>query len=245
MSNSDKPDIDYYILNRELDRTKSKIMLGTNAFKAALMLGMKFIWSRSTPTADVVSTQLRWNPDWFLSLPPTTRVTVLLHELDHIGRLHEIRMGNRDPEVWNWACDYRINADLHKEGHSFEGTNPLLDLNLSGNLPEEDIYDLLITKPHKQPKSGHDLADDMTNSPGPDSEAGSKDGSNNGSDEALERPAQGTQAAHSAKIAQVKAVLHADQHARSQGHGGMSVSVRKIMDKFLDPVVPWHMLLVK
>ena len=30
----------------------------------------------------------------------------------HIALMHPLRIGSRDPERWNIACDYAINAEL-------------------------------------------------------------------------------------------------------------------------------------
>ena len=38
--------------------------------------------------------------------------TVLVHEIMHIVDKHHIRMGNRDPKLWNFACDLKVNNTI-------------------------------------------------------------------------------------------------------------------------------------
>lgn len=92
-------------LTRELDKTKTSIFLGSNsAFLASLMSSMDFVWSYDIPTAATNGETFWWNPMFFLNLDKKTRETVLAHELWHAGLLHMVRRGDRDPEIWNYAC---------------------------------------------------------------------------------------------------------------------------------------------
>ena len=56
------------------------------------------------------------------------------------------RRGDRDPQIWNIACDHRINNDLLADGYSFKDLKPCLDINYK-NMVEEDIYEDLLSKP--------------------------------------------------------------------------------------------------
>ncbi len=67
---------------------------------------------------------------------------VLAHEYLHAALCHEARLGKRDPELWNVACDYVINQWLRdmEVGSMPEGL--LFDPELNG-LSAESVYDLL------------------------------------------------------------------------------------------------------
>ena len=98
-------ELDQAALQRALDITKSTVFLKSNAaFLGSLMCSLEFIWDETIETAQTDGVHLWWNPHWFLSLPPRTRETVLVHELWHPGKLHELRRGSRDPKIWNYAC---------------------------------------------------------------------------------------------------------------------------------------------
>ena len=83
----------------------------------------------------------------------------LLHEDCHILFEHRLRMGSRDPELWNIACDYMIELFLINVEEEFksqnQGTN-IINMNLKNwpadtllmdedfaNMLEEEIYDHL------------------------------------------------------------------------------------------------------
>jgi predicted metal-dependent peptidase len=102
---------------------------------------MKFEWSSSYTTAATDGTTIWWNPDHFLKLSKDQRVTVLLHELWHIARLHTHRLGTRDRDYWNQACDIVINNEMQASGYVFDGIG-LLDPTYAG-MGEEEVYDLL------------------------------------------------------------------------------------------------------
>ena len=134
-------------LDKLLDRVKGKVFIGDNAaFLSTIMCSLEFRWTEEVPTAATDGLRLYWNPHWFQSLPEETRQTVLIHELWHPARLHMLRAGNRDPGIWNIACDHVINLDLEKENRSFKGTQPMKDLQYQG-MCEEEIYDLLMQDP--------------------------------------------------------------------------------------------------
>ena len=134
--------MDKAVLDKELDRTKARIFIGTSAaFLGPLMCSMKWEWDEQIKTAATDGATVWWNPTFFMELTKEHRITVLLHELWHTARLHMQRKGSRDSRLWNIACDYVINNDLVKAGHVFDGIG-LVDPTYEG-MAEEDIYSLL------------------------------------------------------------------------------------------------------
>jgi predicted metal-dependent peptidase len=215
--------IDTYQLTRELDRTKSGVFLGRNAaFLGSLMCNLTFSWTRDIETAATNGTNLYWNPDWFQTLPPKTRETVLLHELWHVARLHMVRLGTRDPSIWNIAADIRINNDLENEKYTFQGTKPCLDhdYDINGIASEEDIYDLLAQQ----------------NPPPPPANAwgGTKE-----ENDIL--PPDNAQ-----KQAAINAVVQAVQATKMMGQAGsIPGGIEETLKKFLEPVIPWEVVLMQ
>lgn len=138
-------------LNRELDITKTVVFRDQKgaAFFGPLMCSLDFRWSRDTDTACTDGVDFFWNPDFFVSSSLQLRQSTLVHELQHVARLHEIRRNNRDSEIWNYACDYRINNDMCRDGFSFgefkELREPAFDN--PNYLSEEEIYDLIVKNP--------------------------------------------------------------------------------------------------
>jgi predicted metal-dependent peptidase len=77
---------------------------------------------------------------------------VYVHELLHVALLHHSRTGGRDPEVYNWACDFVINAWLVEMGiGQMPKLGLLYDPELAGKTSEE-IYDLLMENQSRRKK---------------------------------------------------------------------------------------------
>lgn len=69
---------------------------------------------------------------------------VLEHEVWHLLRFHHKRRGSRDPQLWNIACDIAINDDGGLMDRLPEGGVKWTQFpGLTGNMLEEDIYDVL------------------------------------------------------------------------------------------------------
>lgn len=209
-------------LTRQLDITKSRVFLGKNAaFLAPLMCSLTFVWDETVDTAETDGVTLWWNPDWFISLPPETRETVLFHEIWHPARLHNLRKGSRDAKIWNYACDIRINNDLKREGFSFKDVEwawlePEMDEGPEGRLSEEQIYDLLIKSGKQPPPQPGQSKGDMVEP----------------SDEVLRES--------------LNSVVRAMHQARASGAAGVIPGdIKALVDKFLESVVPWEVVLMK
>lgn len=208
-------------LDRELDRTKSQVFIGSNAaFLGSLMCSMEFRWMPEIATAETDGTYVGWNPEFFLALPKATRQTVLMHELWHPARLHMVRAGSRDHEIWNWACDIRINNDLERMGYSFVGIEwawkeQEIDQGPEGRLAEEQIYDILVArnlKPPPQPGNGGDMREPTK--------------------EQIR--------------AMINNVVQAIHQAKASGAAGtIPGEVEQVINKFLAPIVPWEILLMR
>ncbi len=71
---------------------------------------------------------------------------VLAHEFLHAGLRHSVRQGERDPWLWNVACDFVINGWLleMKLGHPPEGIGFLHDPGLRDSSAEE-IYEQIVS----------------------------------------------------------------------------------------------------
>ena len=208
-------------LNREMDRVKSKVFIGSSsAFLGSIMCSLNFSWDETIPTACTNGLNLKFNTNFFTELVPDSRKTVLVHELWHVARMHPIRRGDRDPDNWNYACDIRINNDLENEGYSFEGIewcwkDQSVDEN--GILCEEDIYDLLVQGKIKKPKTGS--WGDIT-----------------GKGDLTET----NEISNITKQQIINTVAQAVQQATLAGQAGtIPGGIKSTLDTFLAPIVPW------
>lgn len=94
---------------------------------------------------------------------PAARLTedewrfVLAHEYLHAALCHEARLGKRDPELWNVACDYVINQWLRDMEVGTMPDGLLFDSELAG-LPAESVYDRLAANLRKYKRMAqHDI----------------------------------------------------------------------------------------
>lgn len=137
-------------LKRELEKVCTAAFTDKNAaFLAPLLCQLEVSFNKDISTARTNGTKLEFNPDFLLGLPMNERATILMHELWHVGRLHSIRCGARDPILWNYCCDAVINRALVKDGYSF---NKIGGIHLKTDLSEEELYESLLPK-WKKPKN--------------------------------------------------------------------------------------------
>lgn len=216
--------LDLHQLSRQLDITKSKVFLDKRnaAFLGSLMCSLNFVWSRGLPTAATNAITFWWNPDWFLSLDPEVRKTVLMHELWHVARLHIVRLDGRNPRYWNYACDIRINNDLEREGSSFYGVEDCWkdkSFDDAGIAAEEDIYDLITNQ-----------CDAAT--------VGSW-GDAGGEGDMIPLSNQEKQQV-------INTVVQAVHQAKLAGQAGnLPGSIEQVLNQFLEPVIPWQTVLMQ
>ena len=231
--------LDYLMLRKELDRCKSSILMDSkNAFLGALMCQLKQDWDTTIPTACTDGTSIWWSPTWFLSLPKPARVTVQAHEVWHVARLHMLRRGNRDPRLWNYATDVRINNDLKAMGFSFVGLEGAwMDDKYPADMPEEDIYDDLLKNNVQPPPEPNPFDGDLGSEPEGKDASGSGGGSQPG-------PYNSGPPDKSAGIKQLQAVAQAIQQAKIQKQAGsIPGQLELIVEDFLSPVIPWEQVL--
>lgn len=217
-------------LNTMLDSAKFEIFLhpGEGAFLGSLMCSMDITWSTKIKTAQTDGLSMEINPDWFGSIPEMTRPTILMHELRHVGYLHNLRAQGLHHLKFNWAADYVINIQLKDEGYSFDGVSPLLDPAFR-NMTAEEVYDLL---PDPPPSGGGSGGQGKTGI-NPGQQAGCW--SNDPDDQDLIQPDD------PAKIEEIVQAVHAAAMAQQRtGYSSKEVdAISEIIRKRNQPIVNW------
>lgn len=212
---------------QELDRLRVALFIGSNAaFYGSLLCSLTFKWDSDIKTAEVnTNMDLKWNPDWFDKLPVNTRKTVMIHEIEHIARLHFNRQGGRDPKRWNEACDHEINNALTDEGYTFDGTNPLCDRSYSG-MSAEEIYNHL---------------ESQNKEPNPDTWGEGEEDGDMGEGEGNGEAEQSA----SAMTNMLNTVVKAHQVASMSDNysNSKSKAITEVLNRFLKPKVNWRRVL--
>jgi len=91
-----------------LSKARSVIVLRLVWF-AGMLLGMPMVEDGSIETMSTDGSRIRYNPDFVLKLTMDLVKFVLCHEVAHCALGHHLRRGNRDPYLWNIACDHAVN----------------------------------------------------------------------------------------------------------------------------------------
>jgi len=98
-------------------------------------------------TIGVNMKEIIYDPDFIKKQRPDEMVGVLCHESLHLIFGHPIRIGTRDPFLWNIAGDYVINIFLHDLGIPLP---PTICLNAKyQNWTTEEVYDDLLEQVDK------------------------------------------------------------------------------------------------
>jgi predicted metal-dependent peptidase len=212
-------------LEHMLEFVKKDVFLSNNAaFLGSLMCSHEFVWDMDgsivPDTAGTDGLHVWWDVKHFLRISIPERGWTIQHEIWHTGLLHFLRRGDRNNELWNIACDIRINNNLIRNGIPLPSNGDwLFDLSLDnyGILSEEQIYDLLVQNKIPKPKR---IPSDIRMPPGPMSPIKQQ--------------------------AQMAAVVRAVQAAEISGQAGnLPGNLREVLNTFLSPRVPWRSVLAQ
>jgi predicted metal-dependent peptidase len=161
------------------------------------------------------------------------------HEVLHVVYDHLGRRIDRDPEIWNIANDYAVNADLkkHKVGEMITTVPCLYEKKYEG-LASEEIYEDLMK--NVQYISIDDLLDQMLD----DHLDGEGDDGDSG-DGNEDRKGKGRPQLSDAEREEIRqemkqAVINAAQQAEA---GSIPAGVERLIKQLTDPVMPWRELI--
>ena len=174
----------------------------------------------------------------FIMMLKTKEVEFLFgHEVLHVVYDHMGRRGTRDPQLWNIADDYAVNADLkrHRVGQ-FITTVPCLYEQKYDGKPAEEIYDDLMKN---APKLDIDsLIDQMID----DHMYGDGDGDDDsdGKDGKGKRPKMSPEERERVRQEVKQAIIAAAQSAEA---GSLPLGVERLVRQATNPIMPWRELL--
>jgi predicted metal-dependent peptidase len=190
-------------------------------------------------TAATDGLKLYYNSRFIMMLKPKEVEFLVAHEVMHVVYDHIGRRIDRDPEIWNIANDYTVNADLkkHKVGE-FITTVPCLYEKKYEDWTSEDIYEDLMK--NVQYINIDDLLDQMLDDHLDGEGDDSEDGDGNEDRKGKGRPKM-SEAEREAMRQEVKqAILNAAQQAEA---GSMPAGVERLIKQMTDPVMPWRELI--
>jgi len=125
----------------KVSRSITKLVI-SHPFFGSIALSVKVDSDQTIGTMCTDGVSILWSPDFVDSLSEAEVTGVFAHEVLHIVMKHSLRRGNRDPELWNIACDFAINEILLIDGGFSLPEGRLHDPQYEG-MTAEAIYDRL------------------------------------------------------------------------------------------------------
>ena len=187
-------------------------------------------------TAATDGQKFYYNSRFIMMLKPKEVEFLVGHEVLHVVYDHMGRRDNRDPEIWNIADDYAVNADLkrHKVGQFITSVPCLYEQKYDGKAAEA-IYDDLMKNVQKI--SIEDLLDQMID----DHMDGDGDGDNEGDGEGKgKRPSMSAEERERVRQEVKQAIINAASSAEA---GQLPLGVERLIRQHTNPVMPWRELI--
>jgi len=188
-------------------------------------------------TAATDGLKFYYNSRFIMMLKPKEVEFLVGHEVLHVVYDHMGRRGNRDPEIWNIADDYAVNADLkrHKVGEFIKTVPCLYETKYDGKAAEE-IYDDLMKNVQKI--SIEDLLDQMIDDHMDDEGDGEGDGDREGKGKG--RPKMSPEERERVRQEVKQAIINAAQGAEA---GQLPKGVERLIKQHTNPLMPWRELI--
>lgn len=180
-----------------------------------------------------------YNSRFIMMLKPKEVIFLVAHEVLHVVYDHMGRRGNRDPQLFNIANDYCVNADLkkHKVGEFITTVDCLYEPKYEG-WSSEKVYDDLMKNIQKL--NIDQLIDKMID----DHLDGDGDGEGEGDGDDKEgkgkRPTMSEAEREQMRKDIRDAILNAAQQA---GPGELPAGVERLVKELTDPVMNWRELI--
>ena len=239
-------------LQDAFDKAKIGLMMTKNSvFLSTILFSLKFSWKPEIPTACVNEhLELLVNPDFFQSLSKDEQIFLLAHEAWHIALMHLTRIGQRDLQDYNRAGDYVINLLLKQAGYSIPKM-ALLDEKFAGKTTEE-VYDLIRKNQESSGNKQKPLPMADITPPAPGSNPSTNPGDPAIPPSPMVGPGSPAPQATPEQIQQVEQqitdiLVKASTRSRMMGDapGTVPGDVAVMLDKLLNPKLPWNVLLQK
>ncbi len=191
-------------------------------------------------TAATDGLKFYYNSRFIMMLKPKEVEFLVAHEVLHVVYDHMGRRGTRDPQIWNIADDYAVNADLkrHKVGQ-FITTVPCLYEQKYDGKPAEEIYDDLMKNVQKIDINSliDQMLDDHLDG---DEQDGDGDGDGDQEGKGKGRPKMTPEERERARQEIKQAIINAAQSAEA---GSLPKGVERMIRDVTDPIMPWRELI--
>lgn len=250
----------------KMSNMRARLLLDSPWF-GALAMRLQIIEVPGLGTMAVDGTNLFFDPEFLTGKTDREIIAVVAHEVMHCACRHMYRRGDRDPELFNMACDYAINPILKKTGFTLPD-GALLDPQYD-DMPAEQIYSRLMQQrqksgngngpgkpcptgefrdpPKPESKPGKDKDKDKGGQPGKKSKPGSgpSDKSQDDGDGQDDDDQDGTGQGQAPKIMQESDWEVATQQATMTAHkaGNLPGALKGFLQASKGPQADWRVIL--
>lgn len=218
----------------KIDRALNQMAVGlTTEQSVRIFFGVlcqyPIILTDKVPIAGIdARNQIYCNPEALDTFTMAEVRGTLVHEVWHGILEHHVRMRHRDPTVWNYACDAKINTMLEDMGYVLP--DGVIHDCRGRTHTEEELYEELVANPETQspPPSGRgtEMGSDLQNTP-------------NESGDNVPSPAEMQAAAEAMRQTFIRAVQQEQRMV-----GTVAGPLSQLYEKWTTPPpVPWHHLL--
>ncbi len=149
-------------LPRKIARSKVRLMLDKLSkgwgFYASILYQMPMVIKNEIDTMATDGTSIFYNEEFTDALTEPQLDGVKVHEALHRVLKHHLRMGKRDHQLWNIACDYAINPIIISSGLVLPD-GALIDAKFK-DMSAEKIYDILQSESKDKPQNGNGVGGD-------------------------------------------------------------------------------------
>lgn len=206
------------LVKQHMTRARVRLLI-EQPFWATTVMELRLRVDTDIPTACTDGKSIDYNPEFAFKLTPGQRIFLMAHEGMHVLSGHHIRMGDREHERWNAACDFEINGILIRARVGEEIANILHSSKYYGWTAER-IYDDLKPEQYQGKGGGCGEVKPLRN----------PDGS----------PLNPAQRAVAETV--VRGMLQRAA-AAAKARGKMPGGMEELIDELLDPQLPWPHIL--
>jgi len=192
-------------------------------------------------TAATDGLKFYYNSRFIMMLKPKEVEFLVGHEVLHVVYDHMGRRGNRDPQIFNVANDYAVNADLkrHNVGQFITSVPCLYEKKYDGK-PSEEIYDDLMKNAKQIDINSliEQMIDDHMD--GEDGEGEGEGEEVDGSGKGKGRPKMSDEERERVRQEIKQAIISAASSAEA---GQLPLGVERLIKQHTNPVMPWRELI--
>jgi predicted metal-dependent peptidase len=215
------------------------VLLMSQSFFGNLATRMKMVNADEwCSTAATDGQTLYYNSRFIMLLRPKEVEFLVAHEVLHVVYDHIGRRETRDPQIWNVAGDYAVNADLkrHKVGEFITSVPCLYEKKYDGKSAEEIYEDLMKNVTNV---SMEDLIEQLLDEH-MDSDMDSE-GDGESSGKGRSRPKMSAGEREKMRQEMKQAIINAASDR--SGAGTIPKNVERLIQQVTSPVMPWRELL--